>query len=141
MPKLRTDYQNDNGEKTEWFEVLPAQLLSTATRTSQEFTMKARGQQAGMAIVVVTANEAGTASFTPELATVVAGADVKFWTAAAAITTDTTSKYLIYPGAGTNALYTEIKSTPIPRTWKLILTYAGTPATDKIDTKVYACYL
>jgi len=141
MPKLLAEYQNDNGEKTDWFEVLPTELLSTATRTSGLFDMKARGQQAGLMIAVVTAHKGGTLSLTPELATVVNGVDVKFWTAAAVISTATTALYLIYPGAGTNALFTEIKSTPIPRVWKLLLTYAGTPATDKADTTVYACYL
>ncbi len=138
---LKIDTQQSNGEKTNFFSVLDAELQSAATRLSGLFIMKGRGQQNGMLLVVVVANKGGILSFTPELYTVVNGVDVKLWTAAAAISANGTYVYLIYPGAGTNALFTEIKQTPMPREWKVSLTYSGTPATDKADTSAYASYI
>ena len=137
--ELDIEYQQINYGKTDWFEILPAQLQSTATRTSQ---MQRNMNLDGILLSVVTANEAATASFTPSIKTLDAfGTVITLWTAAAAITTDTTSVYSISPNAFTNTSFTQVANLVLPRIWYLVLTYAGTPATDKIDTKASICYI
>ena len=60
------------------------------------------------------------------------------WTAAAAVAADGTTNYLIYPGTRVVEDYTEYVDIEIPETWRVSITYAGTPATDKMDTLVTA---
>ncbi len=112
-------------------EVLEEESDSAATRTSVAISR----QQRGMIMTVKTANEAGAASMTPSLQMKTQAGDwVTFWTAAAAITANGTFTYFFYPGTAVVS-YTEYVDTVIPHTWRLVLTYAGTPATDTIDTE------
>lgn len=134
---LTVHNQERAGEKTDWFEVLPAQLLSTATRTSQ---LQRCTKDLGVLIEIITANEAGSASFTPKILVPdgAGGADVVIITFTA-ITANGTNTLVVYPGA--NDMGTEDKIATLPREWKLELTYAGTPASDKMDTHVFARYI
>lgn len=139
MPQLIVEGQKKEAQKTSWFEVLPAQLLSTATRTSGTFD-NPYGQ--GMVLTVVVANEAGSCSFTPKLQSSDAyGGVITWWTAATAITANGTYNYLIYPVTFLGTGFTETYAFSVPREWSLVLTYAGTPASDKMDTKASACYV
>lgn len=139
MNSNQVEAQKSAAQKTDWFEVLPAELLSTATRTSQEFN---NPYGMGMLLTVVVANEAGTCSFTPKLVTFDAyGTAIAWWTAATAITANGTYHYLVYPVSITNAAFTEVVTCPVPASFHVVLTYAGTPASDKMDTKVSACYI
>lgn len=136
---LKVENQKHNGQKTDWFEVLTPELLSTATRTSGNFDCP---YGLGLHLTVVVANEAGACSFTPKIVTTDAyGNSVTWWTAAAAITANGVYQYLIWPVSITNSAFTEVVTFPMPGSWKLTLTYAGTPASDKMDTKASACYL
>ena len=139
MPSNVVDYQQNTGQNTSWFTVLPAALLSTATRTSN---IMYNPSAKGMILSITTANEVGTCSFTPKICTLDAfGTVITLWTAAAAITTDTTSTYFISETTFTNASFTAVVATVLPRSWYLVLTYSGTPASDKSDTKASACYV
>lgn len=123
------------GETTPWFTALAAELQSTATRTSDWIWVR-NGE--GLAFLVIVANEAGSCSFTPSIITEDPDATERtLWTAAAAIVANSTVSYWIGPAAVTGA-FTESKSAPIARKVKIRLTYAGTPANDKMDTKVFA---
>lgn len=135
---LTVHNQERSGEKTDWFEVLPAELLSAATRTSE---LQRCDRSLGVMIEIVTANEAGAASFTPKILVpnAVAGAADLVIVTFTAITANGTNILVVYPGA--TDLGTEDKVATLPREWKLELTYAGTPASDKIDTHVYARYI
>ena len=138
MPNLMNENEKVNAQKTGWFEVLPAELQTIADRTSGQFN-NPYGQ--GMILTIVTANETGTFSATPKLQIVNAyGSALTFWTAAAPITTNTTSNYLIYPVTVTNSAFTETVAFPLPGSWRLFLDYTGT-ASDKADTKASACYI
>lgn len=128
-------------EKTDWFVVLAEELQSTATRTSQDLPApKARG----MLLLVTVANEAGTCSFTPSLQLKnPAGTVLTIWTAAAAITANGSYLYVLSPDVLTGMNGASITATAlvgIPRNWNLVLTYSGTPATDKMDTYAWAQY-
>ena len=116
--------------------LLAAELQSTATRTSSERTTP---EHKGMLLTVPIANEAGTTTFQPVLQQKDnEGNWNTIWTAAAAIAADGTTTYLIYPGTRVAEDYTEYVDIEIPETWRVVLTYAGTPATDKMDTLVTA---
>jgi hypothetical protein len=137
MPTLLTDYQQDYAENTDWFAVLPAELQSTATRTSGTFINK---NKTGLLLTVTVANEAGACQFTPKICTLNAfGGVITLWTAAASISANGTAIYSITPYAFTNSSFTEVATLVLPRSWYVVLTYAGTPANDKMDTKVSAC--
>lgn len=115
-------------------EVLEAEADSDVTRTSVAISR----QQRGMLLTVKTANEAGTVSFTPSLQMkTLIGDWVTIWTAAAAIVANGQYHYVFYPGTAV-AGYTEYVDTVLPFTWRVVLTYAGTPGTDTIDTEVVA---
>ena len=116
--------------------LLAAELLSTASRIS---TARTTPDHKGMLITVVLANEAGTVTMTPYLQSKdAAGNWHTIWTAAAALAADGTTYFLIYPGTRVVEDYTEYVDIEIPETWRVGLTYAGTPATDKIDSLVMA---
>lgn len=139
MPVLRIDKQKNDAQKTSWFEVLPAELLTTADRTSGVFD-NPYGQ--GLMLTVVVANEAGTFSATPKLQTADAyGGTITWWTASTAITANGTYQYLVYPVTLVNSAFTELATFIVPREWALFLDYTGTPATDKADTKASAAYI
>lgn len=139
MPSNVVDYQKINGQKTDWFIVLPAALQSTATRTSGNFNNL---NASGMILTVVVGNEAGACSYTPSVATLDAfGGVITLWTAAAPITANGTYTYALSGTTFTNASFTQIAQLLLPRVWYVVLTYAGTPANDKMDTKVSACLI
>ena len=116
--------------------LLAAELQSTGTRTS---TARRTPSHKGMLLTVVIANEAGTTTFTPVLQQKDnEGNWHTIWTAAAALAADGTVFYLFYPGTRVVEDYTEYVDIEIPEEWRVSLTYAGTPATDKMDTLVVA---
>ena len=130
--------QERAGEKTDWFSILPQELLSTATRVSG---LQLCTRSFGVMLQIVTANEVGAASFTPKILVpngVSAGADLVVVTFTAIVAVGT-NLLVVYPGA--TDLGTEDKVATLPREWKLELTYAGTPASDKMDTLVYGRYI
>jgi len=130
--------QSVNGENSNAFAILASELLSTATRTSGKFTNhKCRG----LLFIVTTANEAGAASFTPKILGYNAAGTSFVLATFTAITTNATTILIYYPQVLTGFSGTEAKVGQLPREWALELTYAGTPATDKIDTKVDGMYL
>ena len=115
-------------------EVLEAEADSDVTRTSVAISR----QQRGMILTVKAANEAGTVSFEPSLQMKTSLGDwVTIWTAATPITADGQYHYVFYPGSAV-AGYTEYIDTVLPFTWRLVLTYTGTPGTDTIDTTAVA---
>jgi len=139
MPENVLEYQKVNGQVTDFFTVLPAQVASSATRTSN---IMYNPMGVGMILTIVTADETGAASFTPTIKCLDAfGTVVTLWTAAAAITAAGTFNYAILPGSFTNTSFTEVASSLIPRKWYLVLTYSGTPANDYISTKASACFI
>jgi hypothetical protein len=126
------------GEKSNWFTVLPQELLTTADRTSGRFS---HPTSPGIILQIVLANEAGAVSLVPKLQYEdPAGNSQVFWTGSA-LTANGTFTYFLCPGAATGATATEKVELTIPREWKLFLDYTGTPASDKVDTIAYACYL
>jgi len=126
-------------EKTMQFTALPLELQTAADRTSQKFS---NPTSLGLLLTVVVANKGGTLSITPKVLIYDgAGNAITFFAASAAISANGTYTYLLYPGGGTNSNITQILSCPIPREWAVFLDYTGTPASDKADTTVYACYL
>jgi len=128
-------------EKSGWVEALAAESLSTATRTSGDLISN-KGR--GMLLWVKTANEAGTASFTPSLQVKdPEGTALTVWTAAAAITANGSFLYVLSPDTLTGmggASVTETALVSIPFFHNLVLTYSGTPANDKIDTEAWVLY-
>ena len=115
-------------------QVLAAEADSDVTRTSVAISKTQRG----MILTIKAANEAGTVSFNPSIQMQnLIGDWVTIWTAAAPITANGTTTYFFYPGTAVVS-YTEYVDTVIPHTWRLVLTYTGTPGTDTIDTEVVA---
>jgi hypothetical protein len=138
MPQLLSEQEKTGAQKTGWFEVLPAELLTVADRTSGQFN---NPYAQGMILTIVVANETGSFSATPKLQIVNAyGTALTFWTAASAITANGTFNYLFYPVTITNTAFNETVAFPIPGSWRLFLDYTGT-ASDKADTKASACYI
>lgn len=137
--ELNVKEQNMRGENGATFSLLPAELQSSATITSsKQLNIKCRG----IVFIIVTANEAGTASFTPKILGYRSDASTTFVLATfTAVTTNATTILIYYPQVLTGFSGTEAKVGQLPRDWALELTYAGTPATDKIDTLVEAFYL
>jgi hypothetical protein len=141
--KLNAQQQALRGENSNWFTILPAALQSTATRDSD---YQANLGCEGVILEIVVANEAGTCSFTPKIYSVdPAGTNVLIWAAATAITANGTFLYWIHPHADKTATaknnMTEEGTISLPRDWFLELTYAGTPASDKMDTVAYGTYV
>lgn len=126
-------------QKHNWIEVLAEELLSTATRTSEDFTMP---KSSGLILWVKTDNEAGTCSFTPSLQMKdPEGTAITLWTAASAITADGSYLYVLSPNTATGmggAGVTETALVEVPNSWNIVMTYSGTPASDKSDTQVWA---
>lgn len=127
----------ERGEKTEWFSVLPAELQTAADRTSSAFS---HPTAAGLMMKFVVANEAGTFSATVNIQTPDADGTWTTIYTSAAITANGTTLFFIYPGGGTNSLFTIVPFT-LPKEWRVFLDYSGTPASDKADTYLQACYL
>jgi len=126
-----------------WLELLAPELLSTATRTSKDFAKPAGAR--GALLFIKTANEAGTASFTPSLKTKDPdGTALTLWTAGTAITANGSYLYVLSPDLLTGMNGASVTATALvalPDNFNLVLTYSGTPATDKIDTKAYILFM
>jgi hypothetical protein len=136
--ELNVTLQTIRGENSSAFSVLAQELLSTATRTSSLFSnLRCRG----IIFKITTANEAGTASFTPKILAYDTAGNSFVLATFSAITTNTTTILCYYPAVLTGYSGTAALVGQLPRAWALELTYAGTPANDKIDTKVEALYL
>lgn len=141
MPSYTSNMRNAQhlarGEKSEWFEVLAAELQTTADRTSQEFS---HPTSPGIMMKVVLGNEAGAFSATVNIQTPDADGSWTTVYTSAALTANGTTLFLVYPGGGTNSLFTIVPFV-MPRTWRVFLDYSATPASDKADTRIQACYL
>ena len=136
---LKLENQDKTYQKTDWFEVLPAELQSDVDRTSQLFIARFA---LGVMFQVVLANEAGAAGFTPRILVpnAIAGeADITL-ISFTALTADGTVLLVLYPSdlnIGTEQLLGTL-----PREWKFMLDYTtGTPDTDMVDTHVFARYI
>lgn len=138
MANANLEQQIIEGENSSPFIVLAQELLSTATRTSSKF---GNNKGRGILFIITTANEAGTASFTPAILTYDAAGNAVTLATFTAITANATTILCYYPAVLTGFSGTEAKVGQLPREWALKLTYAGTPASDKIDTLVHAAYL
>ncbi len=138
MATYQKELQNIQGENSDSFSILSAELLSTATRTSGKFTNK---RCRGLLFIVTTANEAGAASFTPKILAYDSAGTSFVLASFTAITANATTILIYYPAVLTGFSGTEAKVGQLPRDWALELTYSGTPANDKIDTKVEGMYL
>jgi hypothetical protein len=139
MAELLVEGQKNSAQKTDWFTVVPAQLQAVATVESGQFD---NPYGTGMMLTVVVANEAGTCSFTPVLKSLDAfGTVVTLWSATSAIAANGTYQYLFYVVDVINTAFAQCVTLPLPRSWYLELTYAGTPASDKMDVKASACYI
>lgn len=113
---------------------LPLELLSTATRTSQDIAVK---NAKILVIVFKTANKASSPTFTISVqGKTASGAYYTIWTAAAAIAANGTAVYVLTPYVAPTGTLTESKIMPIPSIIRILATYAGTPASDKMDTTV-----
>lgn len=138
MSDIELMQQLNAHENTEWFEILPEVLQSSADRTSET---KEAPSARGLILVVKVANKAGTISFVPKLQTDTPAGTITWMTVGSAIAADGTYNYLVYDSAITNSGFTAIHVTPIPRFWKLLMDYTGTPASDKADVTVWGCYI
>lgn len=137
MANVKLESENLKGENSDAFSILANELQSTATRTSKKFN---NPRCNGVILIVTTANEAGTASFTPSIVGYDASGTAYTVATFTAITANGTNVLCLYPAVLTG-FSNEAKAAPLPREWAVVLTYAGTPATDKIDTKVDAVYV
>lgn len=137
MANLILEKQIDEGENSDAFAVLANELVSSATRTSLKFSNHGCS---GVILVVTTANEAGSASFAPSIIGYDAAGAAFTVATFTAITANGTNVLCLYPEVLTG-FSNEAKAAPLPREWAVKLTYVGTPATDKIDTKVDALYV
>jgi hypothetical protein len=118
-------------------EVLAAEVDTEATRTSRQITSLTHR---GLILLVDVSNELGAPTYTPSLQAKRGATWATIWTAAAAISADGLYTYLLYPGtAGAN--YTEYVDMVLPQTYRVVLTYAGTPSTDNADTAIDAEHL
>lgn len=115
-------------------------LLATEvdTEASRLSTAQVNPTGRGLGISVKIENLQNSPSYTPHVDAKMPNGDwVTIWTAAAALTANGTVHYLIYPGTA-GAVYTEYEDTVIPLSFRVGLTYVGTPATDNADTTVDA---
>lgn len=129
--------QVSHGEKSDWFYVLPAELQSSADRTSGAFW---HPTAVGLMLKATLANELGAFSATVNIQTPDADGTWTTIYTSAALTANGTTLFFIYPGGGTNSLFTIVPFS-LPRQWRIFLDYTGTPANDKADTSIQACYL
>lgn len=135
---LGYEQQAKQGLNSGWFSVLANQALSTATRFSGNLFNPAATR---LVIAVKLANLTGTPTFTPKI--LVRGPDGTswgIWTAAVALSVNGTYIYFFGPDVVAGSAK-EAVGIPIPTEWTLQLVYAGTPASDKVDTQVDAMYL
>lgn len=95
----------------------------TVETTSEAFSnLGARG----ILLVVNTPAVAATAEITPSIQAYdyTSGAWYTIWTAAAAISTETGSSYLLYPGAS-GGNFVEVDGIPLPARWRLSVAVAN----------------
>jgi hypothetical protein len=133
---IDTQYQIEKGEKSSWFTVLESQSLTADVRSDVQKNLHAQG----LLLEIITSAGSGSPIFTPVLETVDPdGNKIALWTAAATITTNTSTIFLFYPGAASDADgVTEDADMPIPREWNLFLDWtSGTSVT----VVAHACYL
>jgi len=127
--------------KSGWVSILASESLSTATRTSNDLIATL---SRGALLWVKTANLTGTPTFTPSLQIDDPdGTALTVWTAATAISANGSYLYILSPDVLTGmggASVTETALVAIPYFHNIVLTYAGTPATDKVDTEAWILY-
>lgn len=137
--RILYDGQESVGEKTEWFEVLAADVATTADRTSG---LQRCTKSFGILFQIVIGALSNTPTYTPSI--LVPGGDTTIADATiitgSAVSSSGVSFLAIYPG-GVAALGDENLDATLPREWKLKLAYSGADTTHNADTHVYARYI
>src|SRR5687767_14830997 len=110
--ELNIRNQLTNGERTDWFTILPTVTALAADTSSGEFIHP--DPSVGLALEVITAGETGAWTATIDITTLDPAGNEITWIQSGAITTNTTTLILIRPGGGTNGLFT-ILPFPLPR--------------------------
>ena len=129
--------QLKNGEKTDWFTILPAELQTSVSRTSGTFYHPEPA--AGLVLKLVLANETLTWTATLDmLSTDPAGAATTIYQSAGLSAAGTTL-YLIRPGGGTNGLFTIVPFS-LPREFQFKINVSS-GVTNKMDTLLYGCFV
>lgn len=134
---LKVHSREQLGEKSDWFTVLPLQLATEATRTSD---LQRCTNSRGVMLQFVGNNKANTPTFTPKILVpdAAGGADIAVVTFSA-ISSSGNTILVLHPAAAD--MGTEDKIGTLPRDWKLELTYSGASTANVMDTAVYARYI
>lgn len=127
----------NQGSKSDWFELLAAQTATQATRTSD---LQACLTSPGVMLEIITNAENGSPTFTPKILVPdgAGGADIVI-ASFTAISSSGVTILVLHPSA--SDLGTEDKVGTLPKDWKLELTYAGADTGHYMDTHVYARYI
>lgn len=136
--ELRLAEQIRNGNKSDWFTVLPLNSLLNVDTTSGFITHP--NPDIGLVLKVVVANEAGSFSATINLVTKDNAGNTVVWYTSAAITANGTTLFYIKPDGGTNSLFTIVPFS-LPKEFAILVDYTGTPASDKADITIYGCFV
>ena len=134
---LAVTSQEQLGEKTDWFELLPAELATAATRTSG---LQRCTKAGGVMLEIITQDEVGAPTITPKILVPNGAGGTDLVLASFTAIADSGSRLALfheYATGGDTAI-----AGALPREWKLQLEYA-TPdtAANTMDTHVYARYL
>lgn len=126
--------QNRLGEKSQWFTLIESESISADKKSDIQDTPWALG----LMLEVITSS-GSSANFQPRLSTVDDdGNEFNVWAATAAITTDTTTTYIFFPGGAADMDgVTEAVDMPLPRQWRFFLDRTG----GSMTVEVHACYL
>lgn len=115
---------------------LASAASTVATRTgADQTTSNANWSGKGLLLHVAISAYAGAATFTPSLQwKTAAGTYLTVWTAAAALSGNGDYSYRLYPSALDLGGVTEEKQIPLPKDWRVLLTYSGNGTTDAATT-------
>lgn len=141
MANLPLDYEKITAQKSDLFTILSPAAGSFATRTSSKFNTM---YNHGIAIIMKLANKLGTVSFTPQVhAFDEDGNAIIWWTAAAAVSANGTTTFVLFPGgmAGKGAGVTEAADIVLPRVFDVSINYTGAGDGNEFDTEVYGMFL
>ena len=116
-------------------EVVPSTTLVSSTLTSGE---QRTPDGKGLILGVKVADLVTTPTFTPKIQTKGAsGTWIDYWTAAAAISTNSDHIYLLYPSLTLGGDAEEKVNLPCPFAWRVVVTFGGTgTATVEVDAQV-----
>lgn len=139
--KMNVQYQTKQQENSDWFTLLES-LETDADRNSDAQINEGCN---GILLEVIV----GTVTGTPSLAIYVqttdpAGNDIDLF-APTALTSAGQYVYFVHPHADKTATakneMTEEGTIAIPRRWKVLVSYTGTPASDHAPVEIHACYV